>query len=294
MTARPGEATLPELAATAVQDARRGGGRPLLSVGGTLVALIALAALVSFVWTPFDLLYIDYDHPSAGPGVNGHPLGTDRLGQDIASRLLVGARTTLYVGIVAVGIAAVVGTPVGILAGLVPPGWSELIMRANDILLAFPALLVALIFAAKYGGSVTTAMVAIGIASIPGFVRVIRAGTLQVMSTDYVRAARIAGRGNAAIALRHVLPNVAGLIIVQASTAYAIAILAEAGLSFLGLGAPASVPSWGRMLAEAQSLLTIAPLTAVWPGLAIALAVLGFNLLGDGLRDRLDPRLLSR
>ncbi|MEO5834306.1 MAG: ABC transporter permease [Nakamurella sp.] len=267
---------------------------PLIVVGAVLVGFIALAAVVSFFWTPFDLLYLDYQHRSAGPGVNGHWLGTDLRGRDIASRLMVGARTTLYVGIVAVGIAALVGTPIGILAGMVRPGISEFVMRTNDILLAFPALLVAIILAAKYGGSVTTAMVAIGVASVPGFVRVIRAGTMQVMSTDYVRAARVAGRSGPATAVRHVLPNVSGLIIVQASSAYAIAILAEAGLSFLGLGAPASVPSWGRMLAEAQSQLTTAPLTAVWPGSAIALAVLGFNLLGDGLRDRLDPRLLGR
>jgi peptide/nickel transport system permease protein len=267
---------------------------PLIVVGAVLVAFIAVAAIVSFFWTPFDLLNLDYRNRSAGPGVNGHWLGTDLRGRDVATRLMVGARTTLYVGIVAVGIAAVIGTPVGILAGMVRPGVSEFLMRANDILLAFPALLVAIILAAKYGGSVTTAMVAIGVASIPGFVRVIRAGTMQVMSTDYVRAARVAGRSGPAVAVRHVLPNVGGLIIVQASSAYAIAILAEAGLSFLGLGAPASVPSWGRMLSEAQSQLTTAPLTAVWPGLAIALAVLGFNLLGDGLRDRLDPRLTGR
>lgn len=287
-----GDAVVPELALTPVSA--RTGLSPLVVVGGVLVTLIAAAALISFFWTPFDLLFLDYANRSAGPGVNGHWLGTDRLGRDIASRLMVGAQTTLYVGIVAVGIAAVIGTPVGIIAGMVRPGWSELIMRANDILLAFPALLVALILAAKYGGAVTSAMIAIGIASTPGFVRVIRAGTLQVMSADYIKAARVAGRRSPVIAIRHVVPNVSGLIIVQASSAYAIAILAEAGLSFLGLGAPSSVPSWGRMLSESQSLLTIAPLTAVWPGLAIALAVLGFNLLGDGLRDRLDPKLLGR
>ncbi len=270
------------------------GRSPLIIVGGALVGAIAMAAVVSFFWTPFDLLTLDYAHRSAGPGVYGHWLGTDRLGRDIASRLMVGAQTTLYVGIVAVGIAALVGTPIGVLAGMVAPRWSELIMRANDILLAFPALLIALMLAAKYGGSVTTAMVAIGIASTPAFIRVIRAGTLRVMSTDYIKAARVAGRRSPGIAVRHVVPNVSGLIIVQASSSYAIAILAEAGLSFLGLGAPSNVPSWGRMLSESQSLLTIAPLTAVWPGLAIALAVLGFNLLGDGLRDRLDPKLLGR
>jgi len=265
---------------------------PLVPIGATIVAFIALAAIVSFFWTPFDPLYIDYDHTSVGPGVNGHPLGTDRLGRDIATRLMIGARTALYVGIVAVGIAMLIGTPLGIVAGMTRRNWSESIMRANDILLAFPALLLAIVLAARYGGSITTAMIAIGVASIPGFVRVIRSGTLRVMSTDYVLAARVAGRSSFSIAVRHVLPNVSGLLIVQASSAYAIAILAEAGLSFLGHGAPQSVPSWGRMLYESQSLLTIAPLTALWPGLAIALAVLGFNLLGDGLRDQLDPTLV--
>jgi peptide/nickel transport system permease protein len=275
----------------AVRPVRR---NPLIVLGAAILSGIVVAALVSFFWTPFDLLHIDYEFRSAGPGVNGHWLGTDRFGRDIASRLMVGAQTALYVGIVAVGIAAVAGTPIGILAGMTHRTWSELLLRANDILLAFPALLLAILLAAKYGGSVTSAMVAIGIASIPGFVRVVRSGTLQVMSTDYVQAARVAGLGRLAIALRHVFPNISGLLIVQASSSYAIAILAEAGLSFLGLGAPASVPSWGRMLYESQSLLTIAPLTAVWPALTIAAAVLAFNLLGDGVRDRLDPKLLRR
>lgn len=264
---------------------------PLIIFGLAVVLFIVLAAVVSFFWTPFTAIYTDLRNRSVGPFTNGHWLGTDRTGRDIATRLMLGAQTTLYVGIVAVGIAAVIGTPIGILAGMVRPGASEFIMRTNDILLAFPALLIALILAAKYGGSITTAMIAIGIASTPGFIRVIRSGTLQVMSTDYVKAARVAGRRGPAIAVRHVLPNVAGLIIVQASSAYAIAILAEAGLSFLGLGAPASVPSWGRMLYEGQSTMTTDPLVSVWPGVAIALAVLGFNLLGDGLRDRYDPRM---
>lgn len=264
---------------------------PLVIFGLVVVLFIVLMALVSFFWTPFTPIYTDLKNRSVGPFTGGHWLGTDRTGRDIATRLMLGARTTLYVGIVAVGIAAVIGTPVGILAGMVRPGASEFIMRTNDILLAFPALLIALILAAKYGGSITTAMIAIGVASIPGFIRVIRSGTLQVMSTDYVKAARVAGRRGPAIAVRHVLPNVAGLVIVQASSAYAIAILAEAALSFLGLGAPPSVSSWGRMLYEGQSTMTTDPLVSVWPGVAIALAVLGFNLLGDGLRDRYDPRM---
>jgi peptide/nickel transport system permease protein len=200
----------------------------------------------------------------------------------------------LFVGIVAVGIAALIGTPLGIFAGM-GSGWaSEIVMRANDLLLAFPALLMAIMFAAVYGPSTLTAMVAIGIATIPSFARLARSGTLNVMNTEYVLAARAAGRTRRAIALRHVLPNISGLIIVQSSVAFAIAILAEAALSFLGFGTRPPTPSWGRMLQESQEMLHSAPLLALWPGLAIALAVLGFNLLGDGLRDRLDPRLEVR
>lgn len=167
-------------------------------------------------------------------------------------------------------------------------------MRVTDIWLAFPALLMALIFATVFGASITSAMTAIGIASIPAFIRVVRAGTLTIMRSDYVLAARVAGRRGPAIAIKHVLPNVAGLVIVQCSVSYAIAILAEAALSYLGLGAGPTTPSWGRMLFLAQSVITIHPLLVVWPGVAIALAVLGFNLLGDGLRDRLDPRMKGR
>jgi peptide/nickel transport system permease protein len=266
----------------------------MVAIGGSIVALIVLVALVSFFWTPWSTIFADVDHPAAGPGTAGHLLGTDTRGRDIASLLMAGARTTLYVGILAVGIAAIVGTPLGILAGMVRRSPAELIMRVTDLMLAFPALLLALTFATIWGSSLTTAMTAIGIASIPSFVRVVRAGTVVVMATDYVQAARVAGRRRFGIAVRHVLPNVTGLVIVQVSVSYAIAILAEAALSYLGLGAGPTTPSWGRMLYENSAALTYAPVILIWPGLAIALAVLGFNLLGDGLRDRLDPRLVTR
>ena len=269
---------------------------PTLLIGAVLVGLIVLVAVVSFFWTPWSTIYTDVTHPATGPGTAGHVLGTDTRGRDIASLLMAGSRTTLYVGILAVGIAAVVGTPLGILAGMVRGGPAELIMRVTDLMLAFPALLLALAFATIWGSSLTTAMTAIGIASIPSFVRVVRAGTVVVMTTDYVQAARVAGRGRFGIALRHVLPNVTGLVIVQVSVSYAIAILAEAALSYLGLGAGPTTPSWGRMLYEstAAGALTYAPVILIWPGLAIAAAVLGFNLLGDGLRDGLDPRMTGR
>jgi peptide/nickel transport system permease protein len=205
--------------------------------------------------------------------------------------IMVGARTTLFVGVIAVSIAALVGVPLGVLAASGPRWLSELIMRSSDLVLAFPALLLAIMFGAVYGASTLTAMVAIGIATIPSFARVARAGALQVMRTEYVLAARVAGRSRLAIASRHVLPNISSLVIVQASVSFAIAVLAEAALSFLGLGTPPRTPSWGRMLQESQELLFVAPRLAVVPGVAIAIAVLGFNLLGDGLRDRYDPKL---
>lgn len=272
----------------------RRGRNPLLVVGGTIVAGIVAAAVVSFFWTPFPTIFTDTANLAVSPGVGGHVLGTDLYGRDIASWLMVGSQTTLYVGIVAVGIAAVIGTPLGILAGMVRPAFSEFVMRITDIWLAFPALLMALIFATVFGSSITSAMTAIGIASIPSFVRVVRSGTISVMATDYVLSARVAGRRGGAIALRHVLPNIAGLVIVQCSVSYAIAILAEAALSYLGLAGGPTTPSWGLMLFQGQAVISLHPLLVVWPGVAIGLAVLGFNLLGDGLRDRYDPRLEGR
>ncbi|HET9870989.1 MAG TPA: ABC transporter permease [Propionibacteriaceae bacterium] len=264
--------------------------RTTLVAGSALVGLIVLLAVASYLWTPYDPVRVD---PSARllPPSGSHWLGTDGFGIDIASRIMVAARTGLLVGVIAVGIAALFGVPVGMLAGSLG-GWpSEIVMRMTDVLYAFPALLLAILLAAAFGASTWTAMVAIGIASVPAFARVARAGTVQVMSSDYVLAARSCGTGRTAIAVRHVLPNVAPVVGVQASVAFGIAILAEAALSYLGLATPPPTPTWGRMLRDAQSYLFTSPLLALWPGLAIAAAVLGFNLLGDGLRDALDPRL---
>ncbi len=221
-------------------------------------------------------------------------LGTDRFRRDVFTQILLGSRTALYVGIVSVGLAAIVGVPLGIAAAMAPTWLGQVIMRSNDVLLAFPALLLAIMFAALYGGSTLVAMIAIGIATVPSFARITRSGALGVLGSEFVMAARAAGRGPLAIAASHVLPNVVGLIIVQASVSFAIAILAEAALAYLGLGTPTGQPSWGRMLFEAQSTLRSAPHLALIPGAAIALAVLGFNLFGDGLRDALDPKLADR
>jgi peptide/nickel transport system permease protein len=264
--------------------------RATLLAGIVLVGLVGVVALVSFVWTPYDPTRVDPTVPLAPPGWP-HLLGTDNFGIDVLSRLMVAARSVLLVGVVAVGIAAVVGVPLGLLAGVLG-GWpSELLMRVSDIVYAFPALLLAVLLAAALGASTWTAMVAIGVASVPAFARVTRAGTLSVMASDYVLAARSCGTSRPAIAVRHILPNIAPVVGVQASVAFGIAILAEAALSYLGLSTPPPTPTWGRMLRDAQTYLFSDPLLALWPGLAIAGAVLGFNLLGDGLRDTLDPRL---
>lgn len=258
-------------------------------IGLGLVSLVVLAALLSLVWTPHDPVQVVPTERLAGPSAE-HLLGTDRFGRDVFSQILSGSQITLLVGLVAVGISALLGTPLGVWAGM-RRGWVEtLVMRGSDLLLAFPALLLAIVAGAVFGASTVTAMVAIGVAGIPAFARVARSGTLQVMTQDFIAAARSAGRPAVEIARRHVLPNIVGILIVQASVAFALAILAEAALSFLGLGTPPPEPSWGRMLQTAQASLGSAPQLALWPGLAIALTVLGFNFLGDGLRDALDPK----
>ncbi|MFD6446316.1 dipeptide ABC transporter ATP-binding protein [Promicromonospora sp. NPDC060204] len=273
----------------------RGRVHPQLVIGAVLVGLVLVTALVSLVWTPYDPEHAGADR-LLPPGAE-HWFGTDRFGRDVFSQVMAGAQITLLVGLVAVGIAAVVGVPVGVLAGMLQGSGrgrpAAVLMRGSDILLAFPGLLLAIVLGAVYGAGTVTAMVALGIGSIPAFARVARGGTLQVMRSDYVLAARAANRGNLAIAARHVLPNIAGTVLVQCSVNFAIAVLAEAGLSFLGLGTPPPTPSWGRMLQESQQFLGVADHLAIVPGVAIAVAVLGFNLLGDGLRDVLDPRLAN-
>jgi peptide/nickel transport system permease protein len=266
---------------------------PSLVVGSTLVALVVLTAFVSLVWTPDDPGHVEVANRLHAPGAQ-NLLGTDQLGRDELSRIIAGARNTLLVGIVTVVIAMGVGVPLGGLAALYRGPLEEATMRASDLLLAFPALLLATLFAAVFQPSTLTAMAAIGIALVPVFARVVRGAGLQVLEQDYVTVAHTYGSGTRWIFVRHLLPNVSSVLIVQATVAFAIAILAEAALSYLGLGTPPPTPSWGRMLSDSQSFLDQAPLLALWPGASIAIAVLGFNLLGDGLRDLLDPKLVER
>ena len=263
---------------------------PSFVLGAILSLALLAAALLSLVWTPWSPYDMDLPNKLQPPSA-AHWLGTDVYGRDIASLLLVGARSSILVGVVAVGIGVTVGTLLGLLAAA-RRGWvEETIMRLSDFTLAFPAILSAIMLTAVYGAGMVNAMVAIGIYNIPTFTRLARGSAKSVWGREYILAARACGKGPWAITWQHVLPNISAVLIVQVTIRFAIAILAEAALSYLGLGTQPPQPSWGRMLAEAQTMLYQAPLLAVFPGVAIALAVLGLNLLGDGLRDLLDPRL---
>ena len=267
--------------------------RASLRVGAVLVALVVGLALLSYVWTPHSPTELDIPHKLQAPSAS-HWLGTDSLGRDIVSLLIVGSRVSIAVGLIAVGIGIVFGVALGLLAA-VKRGWvEEVVMRLADFTFAFPALLSAIMLTAIYGPGLVTSIVAIGIFNVPVFARITRASALVVRSREFVTAARALGKGEWRITIEHVLPNIAAILIVQATIQFALAILAEAALSYLGLGTQPPTPSWGRMLNEAQQQLFQAPQLAVYPGVAIALTVLGLNLLGDGLRDRFDPRLLVR
>jgi len=261
-----------------------------LLAGLVLTAVILAAALVSLVWTPYPPTAIDILHKLAHPS-RAHPLGTDPFGRDVLSMIMVGARNSLLVSVIAVALGAGGGIPLGALAAA-RGGWvDDLVMRATDLAFAFPALLTAVMITALAGPGAGNAMIAIGLFNIPVFARLTRGAAMAVGKREFILAARAAGRGDIAITLDHVLPNIAAVLMVQATIQFALGIIADAGLSYLGLGTQPPQPSWGKMLNDAQTYIYKAPLLAVFPGLAITLAVLGLNLLGDGLRDLLDPRL---
>jgi peptide/nickel transport system permease protein len=271
----------------------RGWRHASLRVGAVLVALVVGLALLSYVWTPHPPTELDIPHKLQAPSAS-HWLGTDSLGRDIVSLLIVGSRVSIAVGLIAVGIGIAFGVALGLLAA-VKRGWvEELVMRLADFTFAFPALLSAIMLTAIYGPGLVTSIVAIGIFNVPVFARITRASALVIRAREFVTAARALGKGEWRITVEHVLPNIAAILIVQATIQFALAILAEAALSYLGLGTQPPTPSWGRMLNEAQQQLFQAPQLAVYPGVAIALTVLGLNLLGDGLRDVFDPRLVQR
>ena len=260
------------------------------ALGGVLCLMVLGAALLSLVWTPWSAYDLDLAAKLQPPS-SAHWLGTDILGRDIVSLLLVGARSSIMVGVIAVGIGLSFGLGLGLVAAA-RKGWvEEGIMRFGDFTFAFPAVLSAIMLAAVAGPGMMTSITAIGIFQIPIFLRITRGSASAIWAREFVLAARASGKGKFRITIEHVLPNILSILIVQATIQFALAILAEAALSYLGLGTQPPQPSWGRMLNDAQSLLFQAPMLAVYPGLAIATAVLGLNLLGDGLRDLFDPRL---
>jgi len=262
-----------------------------LIIGTALTAVFVLAALLSFVWVPYDIETLDIPNRLKPPG-GTHWLGTDHFGRDILSMVMTGARTSIAVALVAVGIGMGLGVPLGLsAAALRGGGLDEFIMRGNDLIFAFPSLVIAILITAVFGPGAVNAIIAIGIFNIPVFARLTRGAALGLWGRDFILAARVAGKSAGWISVEHILPNIANLMIVQGTIQFSLGILAEAGLSYVGLGAQPPMPSWGRMLAEAQTLVSIAPHVALFPGLAILLTVLGLNLMGDGLRDMLDPRL---
>lgn len=261
-----------------------------LMVGAIITALLIAMALLSYLWTPYSPTGLNIKDKLQGPSLN-HLFGTDAFGRDVFSMIMVGARNSIAVAIIAVAVGAGIGIPLGAYAAARGGFIDGIVMRMTDLAFAFPALLTAVIITAIFGPGAINAMIAIGIFNIPVFARVTRGASLGLWTREYVLAARTAGRGDIAITLDHVLPNIGHVLIVQATIQFALAIVAEAGLSYVGLGTQPPMPSWGKMLNDAQTYIYDAPWLAIFPGLAITFAVLGLNMLGDGLRDTLDPRV---
>ncbi len=260
-------------------------------IGAGLTALFVLAALVSFIWTPYDATQMSIADKLKTPSA-AHWLGTDHFGRDMLSMIMVGARVSMAVAFVAVGVGILAGVPLGLYAASKRGGLiDEIIMRGNDLIFAFPSLLLAIMITAVFGPGAVNAIIAIGIFNIPVFARLSRGAALSLWQREYIMAAQVCGKSKALISLEHILPNITNLLIVQGTIQFSLGILAEAGLAYVGLGAQPPLPSWGRMLNDAQTLISIAPHLALVPGLTIVLTVLGLNLMGDGLRDLLDPKL---
>ena len=269
---------------------RRFLGNWLAAAGACLILLLVILAIFGEQLAPFDPNAISMGERIQPPNAV-HWFGTDDFGRDVFSRVLVGARVSLLVGLIAVGISLTVGTFLGLISGYYG-GWvDETIMRVMDVFFAFPAILLAIAIVAALGPGITNAMIAIGVVYMPIFARITRGSVLAVRGEVYIDAARAVGDSDWRILMRHILPNIAAPIIVETSLSMAFAILAEAALSFIGLGTQPPDPSWGRMLSEGRGFIQLAPWIGIFPGLAIMVTVMGFNFLGDGMRDALDPRL---
>ncbi|MES0868838.1 peptide/nickel transport system permease protein [Pseudovibrio denitrificans] len=262
-------------------------------IGAFLAIVILIAGVLSIFWTPYAIDVLNVAN-RLKPMSSEFWFGTDQYGRDIFSMLMVGARTSIIVALIAVGIGMLIGVPLGLLAAARKGLLEELVMRTNDLIFAFPSLLSAVLITSIFGPGTINAVIAIGIFNIPVFARVARGGALSLSGREFLLAARLSGKNSFLITLEHVIPNIANLLIVQATIQLSLAILSEAGLSYLGLGTQPPMASWGRMLYEAQTMVAFAPQLALYPGFAIIFSVLGFNLLGDGLRDLLDPKMRRR
>jgi peptide/nickel transport system permease protein len=258
-----------------------------LVVGAAITAGFVGIAVIAQFWTPYDPAALSIIDKLQAP--NGHHwFGTDQLGRDVLSMIMAGAKNSVGVALLSVVIGVFIGVPLGLLAAARRGVADELIMRGNDLIFAFPSLLLAILITAVFGPGAVNAIIAIGIFNIPVFARVTRGGALQLWTRDYSLAARVAGKGPLRISFEHILPNLAALLVLQGTIQFSLGVIAEAGLSYVGLGAQPPIPSWGRMLNEAQTLTALAPSLALFPGAAVLLFVLGLNLLGDGLRRRWD------
>lgn len=259
-------------------------------IGALIILTLIVVAIFAPQIAPFDPNEQDYSKILLPPG-DDHRFGTDDLGRDIFSRVVYGARISIQAALISVGIAMLIGVPIGLLSGYYRGFWDEwIVMRSVDAMQAFPFLILALAISAVLGSGFGNAMLAIGIGFSPAFVRITRGQVLSLRNMEYIQAARSVGVKDARIIFRHILPNAMNPIMIQATLAMASGIIAEASLSYLGLGVQPPTPSWGSMLNHAQSLMSIAPYATFYPGIAIFLVVLGFNLLGDGLQQVLDPR----
>ena len=262
-------------------------------IGSLCVLSIFSMAIISFFWTPYDVTILEISNRFKTPSFE-NVLGTDHFGRDILSMIMVGAQTSIAVALVAVSIGIIFGLPLGMIAAAKRGTFfDDLVMRFNDLIFAFPALIIAILITAVLGPGAFNAIIAIGIFNIPVFARVARGAALTQWSKEYILAAKVAGKGSLLISIEHIIPNILNLLIVQATIQFSLGILAEAALSYVGLGAQPPIPSLGRMLADSQTMISIAPHMAIFPGMVIVITVLGLNLMGDGLRDYFDPKLIG-
>lgn len=259
-------------------------------MGMGITLIVTVMAILSFVWTPYDVTEMNIGNKLKFPNRDNW-FGTDHFGRDVFSMIMVGARNSIAVSVVAVSIGMGIGVPLGATAASSQSWLSDLIMRGNDFIFAFPSLLLAILFTAIFGASAINAMIAIGIFNIPVFARIAYGGALTLWQREFILSAQTSGKSKARITIEHIMPNLLNILIVQGTIQFALGILIEASLSYLGLGTQPPQPSWGKMLSEAQTMMTFAPYLAIFPGVAIITTVLGLNLLGDGLRDIFDPRL---